>query len=289
MEVKNQHLLQPLIQSTTTNSYENDHKIPSSNSSIILRLFVVIFVGIVSLWANHEASKGFSITIVNEAIEGTFVNKRFDLFYVSNDEATRLVQRTSKFVENILYPIDDHQDFGQSGIKKQVKHVNLRLSSQNLTHPIIIKSSRDDNNDEFEFVIYISPSILEGPFFKRDMFLALQRGMACIWLWDGKGNAPSNIVNGMIEYITSLASLSGHVMSESESVKSDKSCWKSKDTKIIVKLLNYCEGKKEGFVRRLNKEMKNGWHEKIIDDVLGMPAWHLCETYYKRVSSISDK
>ncbi|XP_055808622.1 uncharacterized protein LOC129877161 [Solanum dulcamara] len=278
MEEKNQHLLKPLIKTTTTNSYENDHKITSysSNTSIILRLVLVIFVGVVSLWANYEASKGFSITIVNEAIEDTFSSKRFDLFYVSNDEATRLVQRTSKFIENILYPIDDHQDFDQPQIKKQVKHVILQLSSQNLTHPVIIESSQDND----EFVIHISPSILEGPNYKRDMFLALQKGMARIWLWDGQGNAPSNIVNGMIEYITSFE-MSG---SESvESVRLKRSCWKSKDTRTIVKLLNYCEGKKEGFVRRLNKEMKNGWHEEMIDDVLGMPAWHLCETYNKKV------
>lgn len=284
-EIKNQNLLQPLIQTTNTNSYENDHKIISysSNTSIILRLVMVIFVGIVSLWANYEVSKGFSITIVNEAIEGTVANKRFDLFYVSNDEATRLVLRTSKFVENILYPISDRQDYGQPGIKKQVKHIILQLSSRNLTSPIIVKSSRDDKD---VFVVYISPSILEGPNYKRDMFLALQKGMARIWLWDGQGNAPSSLVNGMAKYITSLASLSGRVTSESESVKSlklNRSCWKSKDKRTIVKLLNYCEGKKEGFVRRLNKEMKNGWNEKIIDDVLGMPAWHLCETYNKEI------
>ncbi|TMW98924.1 hypothetical protein EJD97_003314 [Solanum chilense] len=274
-EIKNQNLLQPLIQKTNTNSYEHDHKIISysPNQSIILRLFMVIFVGLVSLWSNYEVSKGFSITIVNETIKGTIANKRFDLFYMSNDEATRLVLRTSKFVENILYPVNHQHE-----IKKQVKHVIIQLSSRNLTSPVIV------NNDEF--VIHISPSILEGPDYKRDMFLALQEGMARIWLWDGQGNAPSSLVNGMVEYITSLASLSERVTLESESVKSvklNRSCWKSKDKKTIVKLLNYCEGKKEGFIRRLNKEMKNVWHEKIIDDILGMPAWHLCETYNKFV------
>ncbi|KAJ8534534.1 hypothetical protein K7X08_016262 [Anisodus acutangulus] len=285
MEEKNQHLLQPLIQTTTTYSYENydDYKITSSsNANIILRLVLVIFVVVVSLWANYEASKGFSITIVNEANDqSTFSSKRFDLFFVSNDEATRLILKTSKFVENILYPINDHLDSGQPQIKKQVKHVILRLSSRNLTRFVIVKPSRDND----EFVLHISPSILEGPSYKRDMFLALQKGMARIWLWDGQGNAPSNLVNGMIEYITSLASF-GRITSESELVepmKLNRSCWKSKDTRTIVKILNFCEGKKEGFVRRLNKEMKSGWHEKMIDDALGTPSWHLCETYKKEV------
>ncbi|XP_059302737.1 uncharacterized protein LOC132054781 [Lycium ferocissimum] len=283
MEEKNQHLLQPLIQTITTNSVENDYEFTSSNAIVILRLVLIIFVGVVSLWASYEASKGFAITIVNETNDqSTFASKRFNLFFVSNDEATRLILKTSKFVENILYPMSDHQDSYQPHIKKQVKHVSLQLSSRNLTRPIIIKSSQHDD----EFVLHISPSILEGSNYKHDMFLALQKGMARIWLWDGQGNAPSNLVNGMIDYITNLASSSGRVTSESELVESvalGRRCWKSKDTRTIVKSLNYCEGRKEGFVRRLNKEMKNGWHEKMIDDALGMPAWHLCETYNKEV------
>ncbi|XP_016465475.1 uncharacterized protein LOC107788313 [Nicotiana tabacum] len=285
MEEKNQHLLQPLIKPTTKNSAiypssnlevdENNHKSTSSKTSIILRLVVVIFAIVVSLWANYEASKGFSITIVNEA-DATFAKRRFDLFFVSNDEATRLVLKTSKFVENILYPTSD-VDFGQSQNKKLVKHVILRLSSRNMTRPIIVES-RDNN---VEFVLHISPSILYSPNYKHAMSLALQKGMARIWLWNGQGNAPASLVNGMIEYIASLAS-SGRATSESESVEPvtvERSCWKSKNSRTIAKFLNYCEGKREGFVRRLNQAMKNGWHEKMIGDALGIPAWYLCETY----------
>ncbi|KAM3204146.1 hypothetical protein P3L10_027555 [Capsicum annuum] len=211
---------------------------------------MVIFVGVFSLWENYEDSKGFDITIVNEANDQSAFAS--DLFFMSNDEATRLIPRTSKFIENILYPISDRRESHQQKIKKQVKHVIPRLSSQNLTSPVIVKPSQDNNN---EFVMH-----------------------------DGRGNAPSNLVNGMIEYITSLASSSRHETPESkpvEPVKLGRSCWKSKDTMTIVKFLNYCEGKKEGFIRRLNQEMKNGWHEKMIDDAKGMPSWHICETYNK--------
>ncbi|PHU04211.1 hypothetical protein BC332_25033 [Capsicum chinense] len=202
---------------------------------------MVIFVGAFSLWENYEDSKGFDITIVNEANDQSAFAS--DLFSMSNDEATRLILRTSKFIENILYPISDRRESHQGKIKKQVKHVILRLSSQNLTSPVIVKPSQDNNN---EFVIH-----------------------------DGRGNAPSNLVNGMIEYITSLASSSRHETPESkpvEPVKLGWSCWKSKDTMTLVKFLNYCEGKKEGFIRRLNQEMKNGWDEKMIDDAKGMPS-----------------
>ncbi|PHT35583.1 hypothetical protein CQW23_23283 [Capsicum baccatum] len=135
---------------------------------------------------------------------------------MSNDEATRLVLRTSKFIENILYPISDRRDSRQQQIKKQFKHVILRLSSKNLTSLVIAKPSQDNNNGFF--------------------------------IHDGRGNAPSNLVNGIIEYITSLASSSRHGTPESkpvEPMKLGRSCWKSKDTMTVLKFLNYCDGKKK--------------------------------------------
>ncbi|PHT69688.1 hypothetical protein T459_24792 [Capsicum annuum] len=132
---------------------------------------MVIFVGVFSLWENYEDSKGFDITIVNEANDQSAFAS--DLFFMSNDEATRLIPRTSKFIENILYPISDRRESHQQKIKKQVKHVIPRLSSQNLTSPVIVKPSQDNNN---EFVMHVSPSNLKGPNYKRDMFMALQKG-----------------------------------------------------------------------------------------------------------------
>ncbi|PHT35587.1 hypothetical protein CQW23_23287 [Capsicum baccatum] len=146
---------------------------------------MVIFVGVFSLWAIYEASKDFDITIIYEANDQSAFAS--DLFFMSNDEATRLILRTSKFIENILYPISDRRDSRQQQIKKQFKHVILRLSSQNLTSLVIVKPSQDNNNG---FVIH-----------------------------DGRGNAPSNLVNGIIEYITSLASSSRHGTPESKPIK----------------------------------------------------------------------
>ncbi|PHT35588.1 hypothetical protein CQW23_23288 [Capsicum baccatum] len=116
---------------------------------------MVIFVGVFSLWAIYEASKYFDITIIDEANDQSAFAS--DLFFMSNDEATRLILRTSKFIENILYPISDYRDSRQQQIKNQFKHVILRLSSQNLTSLVIVKPSQDKNNGFVIHVQQISP------------------------------------------------------------------------------------------------------------------------------------
>ncbi|KAL3508967.1 hypothetical protein ACH5RR_028368 [Cinchona calisaya] len=215
MEEKHQHLLQPLTPSTTTANgtattdiptasfaafsdspipplgAKNINKVHIANSDIIFRLALIISIGIVSIWANHEASKGFSISIINEAREKS-LGKRFDLFYVSNDEASRLVLRTSKFVEDFLYP----NNVIGSYTKKQVKQVILRLSGRNLTSPVIVESSQDHDH---KIVIHISPSTLEGNDFSHAMFVAVQQGMSRIWLWD-EGNLGSNSNLGLSDH-----------------------------------------------------------------------------------------
>ncbi|XP_027172217.1 uncharacterized protein LOC113771867 [Coffea eugenioides] len=289
MEVENQHLLQSLLPSTATptNAATEDICLPiqftsnsakvylSSSSGIISRLVFIISVGIVSIWANHEASKGFSISIINEARE-TSPGKRFDLFYASNDEASSLLLTTSKFVEDFLYP-------NGSFPKKKVNHVVLRLSSRNLSSSIVVDSGQEHDRGH-QFVLHISPSVLEEINFSHAMFLAVQQGMARIWLWDGQGNAPSTLINGIVEYLSNIAVSSGGLLGfgslDLESMEKDSNCWKSKNPKAVAQFLNYCELEKPGFIGRLNQALGNGWHDRTVDDALGMSAQHLRKVHH---------
>nr|GMD90322.1 uncharacterized protein LOC109150370 [Ipomoea batatas] len=165
--------------------------------------------------------------------------------------------------------------------KKTITHVILRLSSRNLSRPATTHSGDRDG----EFVIHLSPSIMHDPNFKHAMFLAVQRGMARIWLWDGQGNAPITLINGIVDYISTLAVSGGSPPAPSSAELPEYSgsgCWTgNSDPRAVAGFLNYCEGKREGFVRRLNQEMKNNWHEKMVDDALGgMPAKTLCDSYH---------
>ncbi|CAI9757183.1 unnamed protein product [Fraxinus pennsylvanica] len=279
---ENQHLLQPLVYpppsatatssvgvaATTTTTPQSHHDIEDdeTNSSILFRFVFMAFIGLVSIWANHEASKGFAITIVNDAEADSIPAKRFSLFYMSNDEATRIIIKASEIAENFLYP-NDMQD------KKKVNRVTLKLTGRDLSFPVVVNSSK-----EHEFVLHLSPSTMEEQNFKHAMLLALHQGVARIWLWDGQGNSPHNLINGVVEYITSNLSASSTKSNPSkvEPSASTTACWKHDDVKVVAEFLNYCERSRTGFIRRLNQAMKEGWHEGKLDTALGMPAQNLC-------------
>ncbi|KAI3682819.1 hypothetical protein L1987_83106 [Smallanthus sonchifolius] len=93
-------------------------------SDLISRLILISSFATVAIWANHEASKGFSITILNDSGKHSIPGRRFSIFYESNDKATRIVLNTSSFVETLLYP--KNQQFDHA--KKQINSVTLILA-----------------------------------------------------------------------------------------------------------------------------------------------------------------
>lgn len=222
---------------------------------------MVALVGIVSIWANHEASKGYAITILNES-PNTLAGSRFQLFYVSNEEATRMVVKASNTIENFLYRDPS------SSIRKPIKSVVVKLSSRNLTENVVVESSHD------QFVLNISPSIMGGKNFDRDdVARAIRQGVVRIWLWDGQGSAPKNLVNGIVEYLVNCldGTASSHDAAELLEPAAAAACWDSGDRRAVAGFLESGERRRPGFVRRLNEAMKDGWSDERLGDALGLP------------------
>ncbi|GMI86781.1 hypothetical protein like AT2G42900 [Hibiscus trionum] len=264
----------------------------STTSGIICRLLLLILIAAISVWANHEASKGFKVTVINNAaVKDSSAGRRFHLFYISNDEATRIILNTSALVENILYP--NHRD--QS--KKPVHHVVLQLAAGD-QNPSTTKVSvaTTSKGKESVYVISLSPSIMEEGNVKYSVISAIQRAMARIWLWDGAESsaAPPWLIDGMAEYIWTRAGF-GHrdeettlhsgwkdqfccvvseLCSKSKMNKSgacgDHRKWTKsggvcncgddrKDPKIVAGALGYLEQRNKGYVQGLNRSLRDGW------------------------------
>ncbi|XP_057502925.1 uncharacterized protein LOC130786625 [Actinidia eriantha] len=253
MEDQHLHLLvRPFLPPTNSFFYViNKIKFTSSDPKIVLRLFSVAFIGILSIWANHEASKGFEIHIENGATISP-AGCRFQLLYVSNDKATRT-----------------------SLPKKQVNRVTLRLAGRNPTHTVTVESLK-----EHDFVLNLSPSLMEEANIDQAMSRAVQQGMARVWLYD---NAPNFLINGMVEYISSLAEFGG--VSDSGStvlLENEDNCWEDENPRTVAHFLNYCEQHNKGFIQRLNQAMEGRWHDQTVDNALGVPVQHLCTSYMSR-------
>ncbi|XP_039028876.1 uncharacterized protein LOC120162880 [Hibiscus syriacus] len=261
-----------------------------STSGIICRLLLVILIGTISVWAKHEASKGFKVTVINSAaIKHSPAGRRFHLFYVSNDEATRIILSTSAVVENILYPNHPHQT------KKPVHHVVLQLTAAGEDNPSKTKVSVARSKEkESVYIISLSASIMEESNFKYSVVSAIQLAMARIWVWDGEssGGAPPWLIDGMAEYIWMRAGFGqGEETTQhlGSNFRPDKLCfvvselcskWKmkmngdddgkrakpggvcreeGKDPKIVAEALDYLEQRNKGYVEGLNQILRDGW------------------------------
>lgn len=289
MEKEDKHFLfQPLLPHFNPSSYEinqqNDYNnskffIPNNNN-IIHRILLILFVALISIWANYEASKTFDIHIVNDT-KDSLAGRRFTLFYISNDKATRIVLNTSSFVEQILYPNGNNDNIDIKN-KKIIKSVTLRLARQNLNTITTIMADEKNINS---YVIEISPMLLEDENFNNMAIVgAIQRAMARVWLWDGRSKAPPKLLDGMAEYITELAGfhrerLSDDVGESPECEDGRELWWDNKDPTHVARLLHYCEKYDKGFIRRLNEALRDTWHDRMVGDVLGLKATKLCGLY----------
>ncbi|KAE8669554.1 Carbohydrate-binding X8 domain superfamily protein, putative isoform 1 [Hibiscus syriacus] len=280
---------------TATDGAENGVS-SATTSSIICRLLLVILIGTISVWANHEASKGFKVTIVNNpTVEVSPAGRRFHLFYVSNDEATRIILNTSAVVEKILYPNQPHQT------KKPIHHVVLQLAAagdNTSTNKVSVVNM--SKGKESVYVISLSPWIMEESNVKYSVISAIQRAMARIWLWDGESSgAPPWLIDGMVEYIwtrigfghrdeETTLHLESNIRGEQFCSVLSRVCSKSKmntsaqcggrrewaessgvcreddeDPKFVAGVLGYLEKRHKGFVQGLNRIMRDGWEGGI--------------------------
>ncbi|KAL1332310.1 hypothetical protein HN51_061133 [Arachis hypogaea] len=334
MENNNKHsLLQPLITpisspttttaaaavaaaatSSTCYSLLDDHNYDPfiksskiiSNTNFIFRILLVFLVASISIWANYEASRTFDINIVNDSKDSQ-AGKRFDLFYVSNDKATRIVLNTSSFVEHFLY--NNNSNNIKPYTKKHIKSVTLRLVDRNLT-AAAVTAAEDHHasgkyfkgyNYNYNYVIDINPMLIEDKDYNNMTFIvvgAIQRAMARIWLWDGGSRAPPRLVDGMVEYIVELAGfgrkrVSGGGGGDGDGGRNLPDCggghsgwWEDKEPKEVAHYLQYYENYKKGFIQRLNEAMKDTWHDRMVDDVLGFPSMKICGLYNASFGSV---
>ncbi|KAL1560547.1 hypothetical protein AAHA92_10745 [Salvia divinorum] len=262
----------PLLSPSNTTAAANDDddrnaniKLISSNSAIISRLFLVAFIAVVSVWANHEASKGFAITVANESADA-FLANRFKLFYVSNDGAARAAIKASDTVEKLLFPDSD----GNRSTKKPIKTIDIRLVDQNFTDNI---AAVEMDGDRDRFAIRISSSVMRGADFDREMALAIWRGVARVWIWDGGGHAPKSVVNGIVEYLVDRLgnSASGDA---AEVFEPAAVCLNSGNPRSVAELLR----RRPESVGRLNRAMKEGWSDEKVGCALGLAVEKLCAT-----------
>ena len=237
----------PLLPTTTVAAATRPTTSPST-ANIIARVATVLLVACVSLFAHHEASKGFDIAVVNSAASrGTLAGRRFDVFFVSNGRAARVLHYASRDVEQMLYP-------DESFPRRRVTRVTVQMAARNLTAQATVAAGVAPG----EYVISLSPSLMSAADTAGAVTAAVRRAVARMWLWDGRGTAPAHILDSTVAYLA-----------DDEAAPEDGRC-------ISARFLRLLESRQSGFVARLNRAMRDRWSDGAVDTALGAPARREC-------------
>lgn len=226
----------------------------SNVRGIFVRAVTIVLLVVVSLWANHEASKGFDLTI-HSASNDTPAGRRFDLMFVSNGKAATLLLESSYAIEHIIYPRNLF-------VKKPVHHVILKLSGEKTTEIVQVKRGYKKEKPG-EYLILVKPEIVEEENATVAMAAALYRAMAYVWLWDGTTTTQRSIVDAMAEYLTVQSGFDGVPSKTSSS--------------SFGSFMQKCEKLSHGFVARLNNAVHERlWRDGIVDRALDQMLQELC-------------
>lgn len=245
----------------------------SSPNLVVLTIFLLVVT--FSLWANYEVSKGFDINVLH-AMPHTAAGRRFNLFFVDNGRAIRLVLAASSSVQRALFPDDTFT-------RKPVQRVTVSIDAAGGLNDTVVAVRTGAADEEFE--VLVSPTVMEAADVQGAVEAAVRRGMARMWLWDGRGKAPRRLLDAVVEHLSPLPSTTATGNAgdpdTSRATFYSESCW-SEDVQL-EQFVRYCEAERPGFVARLNRAMEAEWSEQMLDDALGASSSLLCSAYRSKM------
>ncbi|KAL3515330.1 hypothetical protein ACH5RR_022232 [Cinchona calisaya] len=98
--------------------------------------------------------------------------------------------------------------------------------------------------------------------------------MTHIWQWNGNGQAPSGLIDGIADFVRLKA---GYAPSNwAQPGQGDK--W-DHGYDVTARFLDYCNSLSNGFVAELNKKMRDGYSDSFFFDLLGQTVDQLWSDY----------
>ncbi|XP_050210400.1 uncharacterized protein LOC126660777 [Mercurialis annua] len=109
---------------------------------------------------------------------------------------------------------------------------------------------------------------------KREFNGVLYHEMTHIWQWNGNGQAPGGLIEGIADYVRLKANYApSHWVQPGQGTKWDQGY------DVTARFLDYCNGLRNGFVAELNKKMRAGYSNQFFVDLLGKSVDQLWSDY----------
>lgn len=98
---------------------------------------------------------------------------------------------------------------------------------------------------------------------RREITGVLYHEMAHIWQWNGNGQTPGGLIEGIADFVRLKANYApSHWVQAGQGDRWDQGY------DVTAKFLDYCNGLRNGFVAELNKKMKTGYSAQYFVDLL---------------------
>lgn len=124
--------------------------------------------------------------------------------------------------------------------------------------------------------IHVSASYIQGYSgnVKTEFTGVLYHEMTHVWQWNGNGQAPGGLIEGIADYVRLKAGYA-----PSHWVKAGQGDRWDQGYDVTARFLDYCNGLRNGFVGELNKKMRNGYSNNYFVDLLGKTVDQLWKDY----------
>ncbi|KAK8698890.1 hypothetical protein V6N13_114996 [Hibiscus sabdariffa] len=109
---------------------------------------------------------------------------------------------------------------------------------------------------------------------RREFNGVLYHEMTHIWQWNGNGQAPGGLIEGIADFVRLKANfIPSHWVKPGQGDRWDQGY------DVTARFLEYCDGLRNGFVAELNKKMTSGYNAQYFVDLLGKNVDQLWRDY----------
>ncbi|KAJ1402885.1 hypothetical protein SESBI_27722 [Sesbania bispinosa] len=117
---------------------------------------------------------------------------------------------------------------------------------------------------------------------KREITGVLYHEMTHVWQWNGNGQAPGGLIEGIADFVRLKANYApSHWVKPGQGQKWDQGY------DVTARFLDYCDSLKNGFVAQLNKLMRNGYNDQFFVQLLGKTVDQLWKDYKAKYGNIA--
>uniref|UniRef100_A0A7C9CZS3 Plant basic secretory protein (BSP) family protein n=1 Tax=Opuntia streptacantha TaxID=393608 RepID=A0A7C9CZS3_OPUST len=115
---------------------------------------------------------------------------------------------------------------------------------------------------------------------RREVTGILYHEMTHVWQWNGNGQAPGGLIEGVADFVRLKAGYApAHWVKPGQGDRWDQGY------DVTARFLDYCESLRAGFVAQLNAKMRNGYSVGFFNDLLGKSVDQLWADYKAKYNS----